>query len=215
MSMAKSTDVDRYCVGRLSLDHIIRRQGRGHPPHAWPAAFSSGRPWDCRNYALVFDGAKGSGLIAIADADWASDPNNRRSQTGWFIKLANCTFSWRSRQQKRVAHSSTEAEYVALSDCSKQVVWIRQLLEEMGYKLKPTPICGDNQGSIFMSSNPVTETRNKHVEIPWHAVRDWIEDGIIEVFYIEGANNPADMFTKNLGRIKFEQFRKNLGLEIF
>ena len=63
-----------------------------------------------------------------------------------------------------------------------------------------------------MSSNSVTETCNKHVEIPWHIVHDWIEDG---VFYLKGASNLADIFTKNLGKIKFKQFQKNLGLELF
>ena len=75
-------------------------------------------------YSLVFDGSSKAGLIAYTDSDWASDPISQCSQTGWFIKLAGCIFSWQSRQQTRVAYSSTEAEYVALSDCSKQVIWI-------------------------------------------------------------------------------------------
>jgi hypothetical protein len=166
-------------------------------------------------YSLVFDGSSQSGLIAYTDSDWASDPNTRRSQTGWFIKLANCIFSWQSRQQSRIAYSSTEAEYVALSDCSKQVVWIRSLLEELEYDLAPIPICGDNQGSIFMASNPVTEKRNKHVDIKWHGVREFVQEGLIELFFVEGANNPADMFTKNLGYVKLDQFRSQLGLVFY
>jgi hypothetical protein len=128
------------------------------------------------------------------------------------LKLANGIFSWQSRHQERVAHSSTEAEYVALSDCSKQMIWIRSLLSELGYKLKPIPICGDNQGSIFMASNPVTEKRSKHVDIHWHAIRDFVHEKKIELFFIEGAVNPADMLTKNLGHIKLNQFRKDVGL---
>ena len=116
-------------------------------------------------YSLVFDGSTKAGLIVYTDFDWASDPNTRCSQTGWFIKLAGCIFSWQSCQQSHVAYSSTEAEYVALSDCSKQVVWIRTIMEELGYFLEPIPICGDNQGSIFMADNPVMESRSKHINL--------------------------------------------------
>ena len=77
-----------------------------------------------RHYSLVFDGASQAGLIAYTDSDWASDYNDCHSQTGWFFKLANCTFSWRSCKQERVAHSSMEAEYISLSDCSRQAKWL-------------------------------------------------------------------------------------------
>ena len=107
------------------------------------------------NYALVFDGSSGDGIIAYTDSDWASDPIKCRSVTGYFFKLANGIFSWQSWAQKTVALSSTEAEYMALSDCSRQAVWIQSLLGELGYAIQTVPICGDNQGSIFIGSNPI------------------------------------------------------------
>ena len=108
-------------------------------------------------YCLTYDGTSGQGLIACTDSDWASDSNNRWSQTGYFLKLAGGAISWMSHAQKTVALSSTEAEYMALSDCSRQVVWMHTLMGELSYHLKPVLICGDNQGSIFIASNPVTE----------------------------------------------------------
>jgi hypothetical protein len=104
---------------------------------------------------------------------------------------------------------------MALSDCSRQVVWIRQLLGEIGYNLGPIAICGDNQGSIFMSSNPVTEKRSKHIDIRYHYIRGVIEDKLVEVFYIDGNENPADMLTKNLGHVKFLKCREQFGLEFY
>ena len=101
---------------------------------------------------------------------------------------------------------------MALSDCSRQVVWIRTLLSEIGYNLKAIPICGDNQGSIFMASNPITERRSKHIDIRYHYTRDLIEKRSIDVRYIPGVDNPADLLTKSLGWVKFEQFRPMLGL---
>lgn len=165
-----------------------------------------------RSYSLVYDGASGLGLTACSDSDWANDPDMRRSVTGYFLKLANGIFSWTSRRQRTVALASTEAEYMAVSDCSRQVVWIRSLLSELGYKLGPIPICADNQGSLFIAGNPVTERRSKHIDIRYHYIRECIAMKKVEVFFIEGSENPADMFTKNLGWVKFEKFRALLGL---
>jgi hypothetical protein len=93
------------------------------------------------------------------------------------------------------------------------LVWIRSLFSELGINLGPIPLCGDNQGSIFLSSNPVQEKRIKHIDLRHHYIRDVIREKKIELFFIEGAENPADLFTKNLGRIKFLKFREQLGLE--
>ena len=165
-----------------------------------------------KDYSLVYNGGSQAGFIAGTDSDWASDPHSRRSQTGFFLKLANGIFSWQSRAQKTIAHSSTEAEYMAMSDCSRQVVWVRNLLAELGYHVHHIPLSGDNQGSIFIASNPVTEPRSKHIDIRYHYIREVHEKGIVDVFYIDGNDNPADIFTKNLGVVKFLKFRSQLGL---
>ena len=166
-------------------------------------------------YRLTYDGESGQGISACTDSDWASDDTSRRSQTGYFIKLAKGLISWTSRAQKTIALSSTEAEYMALSDCSRQVVWMHTLLGELGYNMGPIPICGDNQGSIFIASNPVTEKRSKHIDIRYHYIREVIDRGLAEVYFISGEDNPADLLTKNLGRVKFQKFRAVLGLEFF
>ena len=89
------------------------------------------------------------------------------------------------------------------------------LLGELGYPLKPVPICGDNQGSIFIASNPVTEKRSKHIDIRFHYIREVIERKLAEVFFIDGDKNPADLLTKNLGLPKFLLFRPEYGLRFF
>jgi len=165
------------------------------------------------DYALVYDGKSDGGMIAYADSDWASDPISRKSTTGYLVKLANGVFSWNSRAQKSIAMSSTEAEYMSLSDTSRQVVWIRALFKELGIILGPIPLCGDNQGAIFLASNPAQEKRIKHIDLRYHYIREVIRQKQIELLFIEGAENPADLFTKNLGRIKFLKFREQLGLE--
>jgi len=166
-------------------------------------------------YQLSYDGNSGEGISACTDSHWASDPTERRSQSGYFVRMAGGLISWTSRAQKTVALSSTEAEYMALSDCSRQIVWMHTLMGELGYHLKAIPICGDNQGSIFIASNPVTEKRSKHIDIRYHFIRKVIADGRVEVYFIPGEDNPADLLTKNLGVVKLRKFRANLGLEFF
>ena len=80
---------------------------------------------------------------------------------------------------------------MALSDCTHQVTWIQSLLGELSYKLKAIPICSDNQGSIFMASNPVMEPRSKHIDIRYHGIRESVAKGNVELFFIDGAENPA------------------------
>ena len=86
------------------------------------------------------------------------------------------------------------------------------MLKELGYTLKKTEIASDNQGAIFISSNPVTEKRSKHIDIRFHYIRERITEGDIEVLHVPGTENPADILTKNLGFVKFSKFVPMLGL---
>ena len=90
-----------------------------------------------QSYRLMYDGGAGQGLSATTDSDWAANTNDCRSQTGFFLRLAGVPISWTSHAQKTIAFSSTEAKYMALSNCSQQVVWVHTLLGELGYTLKP------------------------------------------------------------------------------
>ena len=110
-------------------------------------------------------------------------------------------------------YSSTEAEYMALSDCAHQVTWIWSLHGELCYKLNAIPICSDNQGSIFMASNPITEPCSKDIDIHYHGIHKSIANGKIELFFIDGAENPTDLLTKNLLHEKFAKFKVQLGLQ--
>jgi hypothetical protein len=130
--------------------------------------------------------------------------------TGFFVKLAGGIICWQSHLQKTVTLSSTEAEYMALSDMSHQIKWIQSLLSEPGYQIKCIPICTDNQGSIFIGCNPVQERRTKHIDIHYHYVHECIENKDVSVVFIEGKDNLADMFTKNLGTTLFLKFRDSL-----
>jgi hypothetical protein len=133
--------------------------------------------------------------------------------TGYFFTLAGGPVTWRSRAQTTVAHSSTEAEYMASSDCSRQVSWIKNIFLELGMRLTPIPVYIDNQGSIFIGSNPVQEIRTKHIDIKYHYVRECIAVKKVVLYYVPTEDNTADIFTKNLRCLKFERFRGWLRIE--
>ena len=122
------------------------------------------------NSKIGYDGKQQEGFIAYADADWASDHISRKSVTGYIIKLAGGAVSWVSRKQKTVALSSTEAEYMCLSDTTRQIVWIESLFKELNFDISNIALCGDNQGAIFLASNPAQEHRSKHIDIRYHYI---------------------------------------------
>jgi len=128
--------------------------------------------------------------------------------------LAQEITSWLSCKQKSVALSFTKAEYMALSNCSRQLIWTSNLLSKIGFDISVPYLYGDNLRSLFWSTNPVQEKRSKHIDIQYHYVRDAIEDDKIKPYHIDGARNPADILAKNLGQILFHQFRPLLGLEV-
>jgi hypothetical protein len=102
---------------------------------------------------------------------------------------------------------------MVLSDCSHQMSWICTIFLELGMQLAPIPVYIDNQGSIFIGSNPVQEIHTKHINIKYHYVRECIAVEKIELYFVPSEDNTADIFTKNLGCLKFEKFRGQLGIE--
>ena len=165
-----------------------------------------------RNYKIVFDGNSLEGFLAHSDSDWASDPDDRRSHTGMLVQLANGPISWVSHKQKTVALSSTEAEYMALSDSCRQLIWLKSLFAEIGCDIESLPLLGDNQGSEFLASNPIQERRTKHIDIRYHYIREKIESGDVQLYYVPSNDNVADIFTKNLALVNFKRCRDRLGL---
>ena len=106
-----------------------------------------------------------------------------------------------------------EAKYMVISDCSRQAIWIKTLIKELGIKIRSILIYGDNQGSIFIASNAVQESCTKHIDICYHYIHKLVVAKEVELQFVPGEMNPANMFTKNLQKIKFTQFQNQLGLE--
>ena len=162
---------------------------------------------------LHYNGSSHTGLIGYSDSDWGENKDDRHSTSGQVFTLANGAISWRSRRQKTVALSVAEAEYMELAETAKQAAWLRSFSQEIGRSpTHPTTICADNQAAIFLATNPAQQTRIKHMDIHYHYIREQVEDEKVMICHIPGEDNPADLFTKPLGRIKVEKFKESIGL---
>ena len=166
------------------------------------------------NYGLKYDGNVGSlDLVGFSDADWAGDINTRRSTSGYAFQLGNSTVSWSSRKQHTVAKSSTEAEYVALSTATQEGIWLRRLLSCLKLDMNsPTVIYEDNQGAIDLSKNPKHHDRTKHIDVCHHFVRERVASKEIAVSYCPTNEMTADIMTKGLSAVKYQKFRRMLGV---
>lgn len=143
----------------------------------------------------------GEQLTGYVDSDWAGDIDDRVSRTGYIFKLASAPIAWESRKQQSVALSSTEAEYMALTEATKEAVYIRKILNESGIydnSEDPTTIYCDNQGAGKLTRNPVYHARTKHIDVKYHYVRQAYKRNEIDIQYISTTDMIADVLTKSL-----------------
>ena len=155
----------------------------------------------------------GKPLHGYVDADWANCTIDRRSYTGYTFILGGCPISWESRKQRTVALSSTEAEYMALSESSKEASYLKRFLENAGVNnLIQVRIFCDNNGARKLAENPVFHNRSKHIDVRHHHVREVIGRGEIVVEYTPTDEMAADIFTKGLSRQKHVKCVELLGL---
>ena len=145
-------------------------------------------------------------LTAFSDSDWASnDLEHRRSMTGYVLFHCGAPIAWRACLQTTVAKSSCEAEYYALSSTCDEVVFIRNLLSELGFPFEgPTPVFCDNKGAVDLAENPLYHKRTKHIDIKYHSIRELVESGIVVICKIASKKNIADIFTKPVTKTIFD-----------
>jgi transposase InsO family protein len=166
------------------------------------------------HHSLSF-GLSDQGLVGYSDSDFASDKDDSRSIGGYVYYLFGTPISWRSQKQSVVATSSTEAEYIALSNAAREQIHLTQLLHDFGLDsslILPTVLYGDNNGSRALTKNPQFHDRAKHIRVRYHFIRDLVNDGTIKIPYISTHDMVADIFTKSLPRKLFRNHRYSLAL---
>ena len=153
-------------------------------------------------------------LTGYSDADWAGDMDDRHSTSGNVFFLARGAVSCLSKKQATVALSTAQAEYVALSAATQEVIWLRRLLTNVRVPPGgPIVIHEDNQGAIAMTKNPVGHARTKHIDIHYHFLREGVQNGVIILKYIATDEMIADMLTKPLPKHRFEKLVTELGMK--
>nr|GEV79384.1 copia protein [Tanacetum cinerariifolium] len=152
-------------------------------------------------------------LTAYVDAYHAGCQDTRRSTSGGAQFLGDKLVSWSSKKQTRTSISSTEAEYIAMSGCCVQILWMRSQLTDYGFAYKHIPLYCDNKSAISICCNNVQQSWSKQINIRHHFIREKVEKEVVELYFVRTEYQLADIFTKALPRVRFEFIRPQLGMQ--
>ena len=166
-----------------------------------------------QDFGVWYDRQDVMRLMAYSDSDWAGCLDDIKSTSGYLFSLGSGPFSWNAKKQATTAQSTAEAEYIACSSCANQCIWLRKLLEDLGYPQEGSTIIKcDNTSAISIAKNPVQHGRTKHIPVKYHSLREFEENGEVRLEYIKTEDNLADFFTKPLPKARFETLRKLLNI---
>ncbi|GJV59869.1 retrovirus-related pol polyprotein from transposon TNT 1-94 [Tanacetum coccineum] len=163
--------------------------------------------WYSEDYAIS--------LTAFADADHAGCQDTRRSTSGSMQLLGDKLISWSSKRQKSAAISSTKAVYISLSGCCAQALWMRSQLTDYGLGFNKIPMYCDNKSAIALCCNNFQHSRSKQIDIKYHFIKEQVENGVVELYFVRTEYQLADIFTKALCRERIEFLIDKLGMRSF
>lgn len=153
-------------------------------------------------------------VMGHMDADWAGSIDDRRSFTGFDFTICGGAILWDSRKQQTVALSTTEAEYMVLSEAGKEALHLSRFLKELGHlNLSIIKLYIDNFSVQKLATFPVFHSRTKHIHVRHHFVREVIKSGEIRLEHMSSEHMPADILTKALTKPKHQRCILSLGLE--
>nr|GEY03869.1 retrovirus-related Pol polyprotein from transposon TNT 1-94 [Tanacetum cinerariifolium] len=164
------------------------------------------------NMGLLYLKGSSFELTTFLDIDHAGCIDTRKSTYRGIQFLGDKLVSWMSKKHNCTTMSSAEAEYVALSASSAQVMWIRTQLQDYGFNYNKIPLYCDSQSAIAISCNPVQHSCAKHIHTRYHFIKEQVENGIIELYFIRTEYQLADMFTKALLEDRFKYLVRRIGM---
>ena len=169
----------------------------------------STKEWGLK-FSPTFEKDKKWTLTMYTDSDYGGDKETRISVTGYILFFMGVPIIWKSKSQRSVTLSSSEAAYVALSEAAKDIKFVYQLLRSIGIEVTlPITVRVDNVGAIFMSENTLTSGRTKHVDIRYRYVNEMVLDGFLKIVFVKTKENVADIFTKNVTSDVYRTLMKN------
>ena len=171
------------------------------------------------NLGLYYDCSKISqNILGYTDADWGGDTITRKSTSGYIFLLNNNIISWSSMQQKTVALSSCEAEYMAFKEAIKESIYLNNLFKYyldliLQIDCQEIPrLLTDSESAMKLANNPEFHKRSKHIDISYHFIRNTIAENQIKLLYVKSKDQKADGFTKGLDTLKHKSFLLSLNL---
>jgi phosphoribosyl-AMP cyclohydrolase len=151
-------------------------------------------------------------IHGFVDVDWAGDVDCIRSTSGYVFNLFGGAINWMRKRQVAVALSTTEAEYMATTHASKEVVWLQRLCSGIGLVQKEVRLDCDSQSAIFLAKNPAYHLKTKHIDVQYHFVRDMVEEKKVLLKKVDTLKNVADLLTKSVSIEKFSWCRVTMGI---
>ena len=119
-------------------------------------------------------------IYSFTNSDYAMDPDTHCSISGAIFLLTGGPISWRSKLQTSISQSSTEAEYVASTEATKEAIWLHRLMSDLKQDVThPTPLLIDNHGALLLAKNPVNHSNSKHIDVQHHFICECITNGSI------------------------------------
>nr|GFA92503.1 copia protein [Tanacetum cinerariifolium] len=164
------------------------------------------------NTGLWYTKDSGFELTRFSYADYAGCKDSFKSTSGGAQFLGEKLVSWSSKKQDCTPLSTAKVEYVSLSACCAQVLWMRTQLTDYGFHFKKILIYCDSKSAIAISCNPVQHSRTKHIAVRYHFIKEHMEKGTIELYFVKTDYQLADIFTKALPKDRFNYLVCRLGM---
>ncbi|GJS25148.1 retrotransposon protein, putative, ty1-copia subclass [Tanacetum coccineum] len=165
------------------------------------------------NMGLWYSKDTNIALTAYTNTDHAGCQDTRESTSISAQFLRDRLVSWSSDKQKSTTISSTEAEYIALSGCCAQILWMRSQLTDYGFEFNKIPLYYDNKSAIALCCNNIHHSRSKHIDVRYHFIKEQVKNGVIELYFVWTEYHLADIFTKVLLRERFEFLINKLAMK--
>ncbi|GJU31578.1 retrovirus-related pol polyprotein from transposon TNT 1-94 [Tanacetum coccineum] len=163
--------------------------------------------------SLMYLTASRPDIVHATYSDHAGCLDTRKSTSGGIQFLGgDKLISWSSKKQDCTSMSTVEAEYVSLSACCAQVLWMRTQLTDYGFHFDKIPMYCDSKATIAILCNPVQHSRTKHIDVRYYFIKEQVERGIVELFFVETEYQLADLFTKALSEDMFKYLVRRLGM---